>query len=241
MRQISVDMYHRYWLLRLPRVHVNLSPLQDAGSAQLAPPSRPNGYASYHVAIFLLWLTGLAVGFFGLYTYEFSGTTDTNSPAYWPDDIPLLSSKQGPTLLFFVHPRCPCTAASISELDRVLSRNPSSYQTYVVFPVPSRAPTGWLFGSNHSAAQRLPHAEIIEDDSASITNTFGVVLSGTTLVYGPDGRLIYEGGITASRGHAGTSYGSLALEAIAQGDTSPRTGIPVFGCPVAAPQKETPS
>jgi hypothetical protein len=59
---------------------------------------------------------------------------------------------------------------------------------------------------------------------------FGAETSGHTLLYGADGRLLFSGGITASRGHAGENAGESAIIALVNHQTPLRSQTLVFGC-----------
>jgi hypothetical protein len=49
-------------------------------------------------------------------------------------------------------------------------------------------------------------------------------------------QLIFHGGITAARGHAGMNAGRAALEQFALSGIGGRASTPVFGCPLSEPR-----
>ena len=61
---------------------------------------------------------------------------------------------------------------------------------------------------------------------------YGAATSGYAVLYAPDGRLAFAGGITAGRGHEGDNAGEDAiLDAINSGPAGGcPTRMPVFGC-----------
>src|SRR5690606_30657808 len=126
-------------------------------------------------------------------------------------------------------PRCPCTAASISELDRFLSRTGPRFASTVVFVVPPAVEEDWADTANVDAAGRLPYTEVRLDDGR-LAETFGAKTSGAAFVFDTDGALLFHGGLTASRGHEGLSAGIDALGAIASGRRPAAPNCPVFGC-----------
>jgi hypothetical protein len=71
-------------------------------------------------------------------------------------------------------------------------------------------------------------------------------VSGQVLAYDGQGRLAFNGGITASRGHEGDSAGRSAVEAMLAGRRHAATAF-VFGCLLfdgdghASPWEPTPS
>ncbi len=62
---------------------------------------------------------------------------------------------------------------------------------------------------------------------------FRAFTSGQVLVYDVAGRLVFDGGLTAARGHAGPNPGQAALfELLTDKRTVARKAWPVFGCPL---------
>ncbi len=63
---------------------------------------------------------------------------------------------------------------------------------------------------------------------------FGAKTSGDVLLFGANGKLIFAGGITASRGHEGDNPGADAmLKALGESrrnKVTTTTATPVFGC-----------
>lgn len=185
--------------------------------------------AQMPVKILLPWFVCVLVGLLCLFQYEFTGAVPA-SVSQWPKDAELELAPDRPTAVLFVHPHCPCTAASIAELDRVLGHAPDVLNVIVVFPIPPGAAEDWIDGTNHTAARRLPGTLLYEDTEGQVTDRFGVSISGTVLAYGTDGALRFRGGLTASRGHEGPNTGSLALRSLASGETPAQSSSPVFGC-----------
>lgn len=179
-------------------------------------------------ALFFLWMLLLAAGAGALTGYDFKGSVPEEGATAWPENPMLNLDKDRPTLLLFIHPRCPCTAASIAQLDRVLSR--TRFKTCVVVVHPPGAPEHWDTSPVVEAARRLPGAMIVVDDQGLLAQHFGAAVSGTAMAYDTTGTRRFSGGITASRGHEGDSAGSLALTEIGAGRVARVDSAPVFGC-----------
>jgi hypothetical protein len=96
--------------------------------------------------------------------------------------------------------------------------------------------TGLGAGEGAGAIERgladAPDIKVWPDRGGDLARQFGVLTSGHVLLYDSSGRLIYSGGITASRGHRGGNLGKSALWAAILGAPSDRGSIPVFGCPL---------
>jgi len=83
-------------------------------------------------------------------------------------------------------------------------------------------------------ATALPNVTVLRDDEGREAKRFGVETSGQTLLYDANGRLVFSGGITGSRGHAGENAGELALIALLNDGHADRGNANVFGCPLFA-------
>jgi hypothetical protein len=73
---------------------------------------------------------------------------------------------------------------------------------------------------------------VLRDDGGGEARAFGVATSGQTLLYDSRGALVFNGGITGSRGHAGDNAGRAALIALIGRAPTDRSGANVFGCPL---------
>jgi hypothetical protein len=68
---------------------------------------------------------------------------------------------------------------------------------------------------------------------------FHAEVSGLTMLYNADGKLLFSGGITASRGHSGDNVGRSSIVSLVTCGTSERTRTPVFGCALRTPKSLT--
>jgi hypothetical protein len=128
----------------------------------------------------------------------------------------------------FVHPKCPCTRASLAELERLQAQSPQ-LDLRIVTLLPEAAGSGWSETPLSRRARELPDALVIKDPTGREASRFRVRTSGETLLYDPSGRLAFQGGITLARGHEGDNAGADAILALASGSSAPAT-CPVFGC-----------
>jgi hypothetical protein len=76
---------------------------------------------------------------------------------------------------------------------------------------------------------------VLDDEGGDQARIFGAATSGHVLLYRADGCLLFSGGITDSRGHAGASVGFGSIVSLLTGDTPAQTAPPVFGCPLSNP------
>jgi len=153
--------------------------------------------------------------------------TDVPGLTRWPSGSAIAREPGRSTLLCFVHPRCPCTRATLRELERVVSRAPGAAVRVVFRDDPggdlTSAPT-W------SMAARLPGARRVLDPGGLEARRFGAATSGLVLLFDSEGALRFRGGVTAGRGHEGHNDGAEALEAALRGRPDARAWARVFGC-----------
>lgn len=76
----------------------------------------------------------------------------------------------------------------------------------------------------------MKQATLLLDKTASEAKAFGAVSSGETYLFDRDGKLCFQGGITAARGHEGDNSGRESIEKILSGRQSARLNYPVYGC-----------
>jgi hypothetical protein len=192
---------------------------------------------AWSVAVGVTWWLALA--------YEFKGAPTTLGafPAYWPKDTGLVADEKRPTVVFFVHPKCPCTHASLAELERlwvlreenVAQRSP---HLIVVITVPAGASDDWTATTTVERAKKLSGATLVYDLEGREAHRFGATTSGTVMWFEANGRSLYAGGITGSRGHEGDNAGRDSLEALMRTGIQPVSVVPALGCKLCLPAGE---
>ena len=179
-----------------------------------------------------LWLLAIGYGFRGILAYENSPGTSATAPAAWPKDSTIIRQAALPTLLMFVHPRCPCSRASVNELEVLMTRGQGLVRAVVVFTRPLEVPEGWDKTDLWTTAGNIPGVNLIVDNGAEEAKRFGSQTSGQVMLYSANGELLFKGGITSSRGHNGDNDGLQAILRMLTKDHSPLTETEVFGCPL---------
>jgi hypothetical protein len=181
-------------------------------------------------AALMVWISIVAAGTAILWRYADTPGLPAAPPARWPSGGPLRLAGGRTTLLMFVHPHCPCSKASMGELAIIIAQAGRTLDPYVIFHKPADAAADWTQTDLWDEAKSIPGVHVIEDPAGAIAAQFGVSTSGQTLLYSPAGGLLFRGGITASRGHAGDSNGRAAVITLARGGTPDQESTPVFGC-----------
>lgn len=177
------------------------------------------------------WLAATSWGMWRLAGYSFAPGAQGAAPESWPAGSTLARDSARPTVVIAVHPECPCSEATMEELDSIAAQSAGRLRMQVLFvALPGLPPVEdsdlW------SRASRIAGVEVIKDPDGIEAGRFGTLTSGETRLYGTDGRLLFRGGITSARGHVGDNPGQAAVIALlAPGDhLQPPVTTPVFGC-----------
>ena len=179
----------------------------------------------------IFWLGLVGAGLTAVAQHAFSrGAVTTPSP-YWPATSSIQRSDTA-TLLVFVHPLCPCSRATINELHEIARQSGPHLAVQIVFVEPTGLHESAEGTPLWSRAAVIPGAALLRDQDGREAAVFGVLVSGEARLYAADGKLLFRGGLTASRGHEGASAArTIILAAIREQKTdSLRPDTAVFGC-----------
>jgi hypothetical protein len=182
--------------------------------------------------ILAIWTPAVGFGIRRLLQYSYTPGRPAAVSPVWQSN-PWISPVRGrPTLLAFVHPRCPCSRATVDELARILASYRNRVTAAVFFYSPSSEAPEWHRTDLWLDVSAIPGVRISEDRDGLAARMFGAFTSGETLLYGTDGRLDFHGGITTARGHAGDSAGRDAILNLLSGKPAALNTAPVFGCSI---------
>lgn len=178
----------------------------------------------------MLWL-GLAVAAsMFLFSVERISGPGTQGPVSWPEGSKLRRTPGNFSLIMFVHPKCPCTNATMTELTVLMTHCPQ-LKSYVFFFRPDDSEKDWEKSTTWYRAKNIPGVTILADDGGLEAMRFHAKTSGQTMLFDASGKLIFAGGITDGRGHEGENQGLLAIESlIARPNSDGYKQTPVFGC-----------
>jgi hypothetical protein len=183
-----------------------------------------------HLLVVLGWLAAIGYAFFWLCQYEATPGKHGAAPSDWPAGGPLRLDPDRFTLVLALHSRCPCSRATVQELADILTRHPSQVVVAVLLYCPE--PEGAGSDDNHLNLRVLPAGIRVERANCGEARRFGAATSGHVLLYRPDGRLVFSGGITRGRGQVGDSPGRAALCARLRGVCESLASTAVYGCPL---------
>jgi len=179
-----------------------------------------------------LWLVAICAAFAWLMRYDAVPGSVGKVVHSWPSDTCLTRDETRLSLLVFAHPRCPCTRATLSELERILAMAEVDVDVCVCFYRPRDSAPDWHDSDIWDQAERLPGARVQLDLDGQEARRFGALTSGHVLLFARDGTVLFDGGVTPARGHGGPSQGGEALQALLRGVEVPVRQAAVYGCQI---------
>jgi hypothetical protein len=185
------------------------------------------------LSILILVFSGvlLTVGFFQFEKYKFTAGQQVQAPARFPAALNARLDTHVPTLLLFAHPKCTCTEATIAELGRLKEKLGSkiAVRVYVSYDQKDYSPE---HEEIENTARKIANIEVEKDPDRIVAKEFGALTSGQTVLYAPEGNLMFQGGITESRGHEGDNPGVREITRIVSAPFIKNSygRFPTFGC-----------
>ena len=178
----------------------------------------------------LFWLGLVAGGYAWLLRYSFAAGKTTTAPRRIPPSLALPASTRM-QLFVALHPRCPCSRATVRELAKILNHGARASDVTVLMYKPADQEDSWLEGALLDECRRM-NCRVRPDPDGKLAASLGSLTSGGVALYDANGRLRYQGGVTASRGHEGDNTGERAVIEILRGSRENYKSMPVFGCPI---------
>jgi hypothetical protein len=120
----------------------------------------------------------------------------------------------------------------MGELALLMAQSQGRLTAYVLFLKPAGFSDHWEKTDLWQSAEAIPGVKPIVDDDGVEAVRFHANTSGQTVLYDAEGRLLFSGGITAARGHAGDNAGRSAIVSLVNAKVADKTETPVFGCPL---------
>jgi hypothetical protein len=186
----------------------------------------------WRLVLYAVWLSAAIAGTRILMTYESTPGAAGETPSTWPTNSTIPFHRGQPVLVMFAHPQCPCTRASIEELNRLMTRC-ENLAVRVLFTKPSSKSTDWTQSASWKNAEAISGVKVLVDPDGQEARRFGAESSGYVVVYDKEGHLLFHGGITAGRGLAGDNAGEKSISKLLSGEKPALTSTPVFGCRIS--------
>lgn len=194
------------------------------------PYSVSQPHSKFFLACIAGWVGLCLASLMPLWTYQNQDGELSRLKEQWPASSQLRFSTQQPTLLMFVHPRCPCSRASMGEFARMMERLNGHVSARILFYAPESESQDWHQTDMWKTAMEIEGTSISADTNGKEATIFDVHVSGQTFLFDQQGELLFQGGLTVSRGHEGLSSGRMAVESLALSRPSAITSHAVYGC-----------
>lgn len=192
-------------------------------------------------ALSTVWLLLAVAGLWFVSEYENTPGIAASPLAQFPAESQLRRIPGRPTLVMLVHPHCPCTRASMGELELLMAQTQGRrVTTYILFLKPSGFNDDWEKTDLWQTASEIPGVTVVEDKDGKEAEFFNAATSGQTFLYDADGQLMFKGGITNSRGHSGDNAGRSAIVALLTEGKAEQIETAVYGCPLFNKNSECP-
>ena len=181
----------------------------------------------------IVWVLGVGAGARALWKHQVTSGAPGDALDRWPTTSRLDREADRFTLILAAHPHCPCTRASVDGLARLMAGLENRVTAYVLLMKPIDHADGWEKTDTWSSASRIPGVTVVTDVDGIESKRFGARTSGLAMLYDPSGHLLFRGGLTASRGHAGPSVGQQSIVDLVNGGSAEASRTAVFGCALA--------
>lgn len=178
------------------------------------------------------WFVLVLAGFAQMAEYQSTPGQSAQPANGFPVNTQITPVPATATVVMFIHPQCPCTRASLSELERLQCQVPATTRIYIVCAWPPDAPDNWADTPLVHSAQSLQRIKFVNDVDRTLLTAFDSKTSGETFVYDEHCGLVFHGGITRGRGHEGDNAGRSAIGQLLNHGTASTVETPVFGCPL---------
>jgi hypothetical protein len=191
------------------------------------------GKTTFSLSILIICAGLFGWGFYTFEKYNFTPGPQIEGPNRFPAsaEAALLNSKV-PTLFVFIHPKCTCTSATLAELAKLKAQAGDKLAAEVFIAIEETESESEILAAEERV--RANGQTLIERDyQGAIAKKFGAKTSGQTYLYSPAGELLFQGGITDSRGHEGDNAGSSEiLRLVAKNKQQEKLFglVPTFGC-----------
>src|SRR5262245_19500222 len=121
-----------------------------------------------------VWLAATGLGFAFLTDYSAQPGAPATAPAQWPDGSRIPDPNGSYLLVMTIHPHCPCTRASVTELNHVMALlRPRNVKGYVLAVKPQEFPDEWVNTESYRSAARIPGVAVLVDEGGAESARLG--------------------------------------------------------------------
>ena len=118
----------------------------------------------------------------------------------------------------------------MAQLAQILNLFHDNLDAYALVLNPARHTANGIQSAIWQQASEVHGLRVLPDDSGHEARLFRAETSGEVVLYGADGRLRFQGGLTLGRGIMGENSGCAAVRAILSHQSPWLAHAPVYGC-----------
>src|SRR5213593_4246453 len=109
------------------------------------------------------WLVLVGSGFHVLYLFASTPGAKSPAPEIWPKEAHLDRKPGSPILVLFLHPNCPCSRATLAELEKLQARTNGRLSVRILFFRPEGAGANWDERHLWETARAIPGVIAMSD------------------------------------------------------------------------------
>lgn len=179
-------------------------------------------------ALVAIWLSSLCLGHLAWMVHDITpgpgpkGLANVDPTETWRMDV-------------YLHPRCGCSTATVAAVAEVVRKAQVPLRVRFAFLRPLEMADGWDRTELWRDAEAIPDAEVATDLDGKAARRAGAITSGSVVLYAPDGKIAFRGGITSARGSSSACEGRRNVIEILSGRSCESSEAPVFGCRLFSP------
>jgi hypothetical protein len=144
--------------------------------------------------LMVAWASSIALGMRLLESSQNVAVHRGLLPMQFPRASALCLAADRPTLVTIVQADSTSAHATLRELAQVMIELHGKANAYVVFSPATATSNGWDVNGLWSEAEKIPGVTPVGDNDGTETQRFGGESPRRTLVFAPDGRLVFKGG-----------------------------------------------
>ena len=183
----------------------------------------------YLTLLTTIWVLLILAGFWWVMDYQ---TKPGTMAIPEENKVALDHSKDSWHLIAFLHPECTCSRATMEELDILQKKLGNTLSTHIF--ISTELPLEQTVESEiYRTAVKNKNWQVDVDVNAELATQMLAYTSGICYLYSPEEKLIFAGGITASRGHSGPAAGQEIIAKAVSGNKEAIQELqqyPVYGC-----------
>ncbi len=222
-----------------PRVSIELSCIgklyRSRNLTVTLSKSRGNTRISRQVLRLLIWMSAVLGCYIALIRYDRT-SAPLNGQRVTSEASSVLTTLLGEVrtndkriVCMALHPECACSTNSLEAFAKLAEHDAASASFAIIIALPDGS-SRWRNTSNIRKAFAIPNTSVVFDELGKHCQRLGLNASGSTIVVGKDGHLLYNGGLTQSRSCFSENASFNAAKIAIENGNAQAKPTPVYGC-----------